>query len=137
MFEDYLYRDYERIEGRIFSVTKSGSKASQFVVNFESLEVVDENEDRISLKSLLMGENTDREKFAEMSPESYLSHEDHKERMRYQAYNMQMKKYLNSRYEMRMPSNVELREEKEKQQIGLELQGPFSPIEHKVLCAYR
>ena len=138
LFEDYLYRDYERIEGIIFSVTKSGSKASQFVVNFDTLEVVDENEERISLKSLLLGENTAGEKFAETSPESFLSHEDHKERMRYQAVHMQMKKYLNSRYESRKKSSVEPREEeRDKQQIRLELQGPFSPLEHKVLCAYR
>jgi len=76
--------------------------------------------------------------FAETSPESFLSHEDHKERMRYQAVHMQMKKYLNSRYESRKKSSVEPREEeRDKQQIRLELQGPFSPLEHKVLCAYR
>ena len=50
-----------------------------------------------------------------------------------------MKKHMGTAYNSSMstPYLKSMQEDKTMQPIKLSLQGPFSPLEHKVLCAYR
>lgn len=133
-FKQMLQQDNCLVEGKIFSVTKSGSGHSKFLVTLDSLEVTMENKvDVLDVKHELV-----KARFAESSVESFLSQQDHRERMRFTAYNDAMRKHLKD-YEktnMKIP-NLAVKEEKSKLIMRTPLGGPYSPLEHKILCAYR
>eukprot|EP00092_Neocalanus_flemingeri_P009551 GFUD01010280.1.p1 GENE.GFUD01010280.1~~GFUD01010280.1.p1 ORF type:complete len:1519 (+),score=509.70 GFUD01010280.1:91-4647(+) len=134
-FKQLLMQEGSRVEGKIFSVTKSGSGHSKFVVSLDILEVtMASTMEVVEVKKALL-----RDKLAETAVESFLSQQNHRERMRYAAYNEAMQKHLNnySRSDMQTPNMKPLKEDKTKLIMRTPLNGPFSPLEHKVLCAYR
>ena len=82
-FKQLLSQDGARMIGIIFSVTKSTSGHSKFVVSLDSLEVRRAGTvDLWKVKQVLL-----KSKLAETDVESFLSQQDHRERMRYTAYN--------------------------------------------------
>merc|ERR1712142_142488 len=119
--------------GEIFSVTKSGSGHSKFVVSLETLEVtLGNNIDTVDVKEELI-----KAKFAETAVESFLSQQDHRERMRFTAYNDVMKKHLKDyKFYQKTPQLI-AKEEKSKLIMKTPLAGPYSPLEHKLLSVYR
>ena len=133
-FKQMLTQENCRVEGKIFSVTKSGSGHGKFLVTLDNLEVTMGNKvDMLDVKEELL-----KAKFAESAVESFLSQQDHRERMRFTAYNDAMRKHLKD-YEktnLKIP-NLAVKEEKSKLIMRTPLSGPFSPLEHKILCAYR
>ena len=133
-FKRRLTEDVCRVEGKIFSVIKSGSGHSKFVVIMESLEVTLENNvDVIDVKEELLSETL---RFAQSTVESFLSQQDHRERMRFTAYNDAMKKHLDYKTTQKAPQLV-AKEDKSKLIMKTPLSGPYSPLEHKILCVYR
>jgi len=122
-----------RIKSKIFSVTKSGSGHSKFVVVLDSLEVRHPDNLTVMVKKDLLDK-----KFADHAVESYLSQDDHRERMRFAVYTSAMKQHLVNPYKYdRAPMPPSMKEDRREQPLGLNLQGPFSPLEHKVHCVYR
>jgi len=123
-----------RIKSKIFSVTKSGSGHSKFVVVLDALEVRHAN----NPQPVLVGQDLLNKKYADHAVESYLSQDDHRERMRFVVYSSAMKNHLKNPYKYdRAPMPPSMKEDKREQPLGLNLQGPFSPLEHKVHCVYR
>ena len=134
-FKEYIFGHCgSNLKSKIFSVTKSGSSHNKFVVVLDKLEVRDSSNQDIDVKKALISR-----KMADIAVESYLSQEDHRERSRYSVYDSAMKKHMGNAYNSSMttPYLKSMKEDKTMQPIKLSLQGPFSPLEHKVLCAYR
>merc|ERR1719317_1886543 len=132
-FKKILSQENCRVEGKIFSVIKSGSGHSKFVVNLESLEVtLGNNVDVIDVKEELI-----KARFGESAVESYLSQQDHRERMRFTAYNDAMKKHLKDYKTISKVPQLVAKEDKSKLIMKTPLSGPYSPLEHKILCVYR
>jgi len=120
-----------RVTATIFSVTRSGQ--ASFIVNLDNLPLKLDNNLTVEVKQKLLEEN-----HVDVAVEGYLSQNDHRERMRYNAYNSAMKTHLSNTYrDKSTPALKSMREEKSKQHIKVTLQGPFSPLEHKILCIYR
>jgi len=71
--------------------------------------------------------------------ESLTSQEDHKKRQNYCAESVGIKKYMESEYlqSFKVKPEHEAKEEVGKLREKVELGGPFSPLEHKVLGQYR
>jgi ATP-dependent RNA helicase TDRD9 len=132
-FRKMLSQINSRVEGTIFSVTKSGSGHSKFVVSLESVEVtLGNNLDVLDVKEELL-----KAKFAEAAVESFLSQQDHRERMRFTAYNEAMKKHLQDYKSVLKVPQLAVKEDKSKLIMKTPLSGPYSPLEHKILCVYR
>ena len=135
LFKEYIFGHCgSNLKAKIFSVTKSGSSHNKFVVVLDKLEVRDSSNQDIDVKKALISR-----KMADIYVESYLSQEDHRERSRYSVYDSAMKKHMDKTYISSMTTGYmkSMEEDKSMQPIKLSLQGPFSPLEHKVLCAYR
>ena len=123
-----------KIMSRIFSVIKSGSIQSQFVVRLDSLTVRFPDNAAVDVKLQLI-----KDKLADHAVESYLSQDDHRERMRFAAYSSAMQAHLQSPYTSAAAAPVPqlMEEDRRLQQLTASLQGPFSPLEHRVQAAYR
>ena len=120
------------ITGKIFSVTKSAS-GNGFVINLKGLKVM--SKDRaVDIVKLLLDE-----KLASVAMESLTSQEDHNRRQNYCAGTVGYKKYMESEYlqAFKVKPEHEAKEEVGKLRDWVELGGPFSPLEHKVLGQYR
>jgi len=76
-------------------------------------------------------------KFAEPAVESFLSQQDHRERMRFTAYEDAMKKHLKDYKIVQRGPQLVAKEDKSKLIMKTPLSGPYSPLEHKILCVYR
>jgi len=115
--------------GSIFSVTKSGSSHSKFVISFDSINVLGRVE-KIEVRTELL-----RMMVAEAAPESYLSQKDNEERRNFRAYHEAMQNYLKYRPNKQLPQPE--KGETRMLNIRVPLNGPFSPLEHKVLSMTR
>ena len=121
------------IQCKIFSVIKSRSGHSNFVVSLDTMVIKQEDNTSVDVKKQLIKDN-----LADVAVESYLSQEDHRERMRYTAYSSAMQTHLENPYSnFSLPNIASMKEDKSKQLISLSLHGPFNPLEHKVQCSYR
>ena len=132
-FKQLLTYSEARPEGRIYSVTKCDTGQSKVVVALEELTVQIEGERR-DVKSILL-----EERLAEESAEPYNSQKNHKDRENIRDFDVVMQDHLNKQI---LEDSVEL-------DVGagvdasitngcrLPLLGPFSPLEHKVVCLHR
>ena len=124
-------RDGREIEGKIFSVTQSVADPNIFVLNLETMRTKIQGAD-VDIKEFLIKEN-----LADYDTESFKSQNDHRQRMRFDAFSVEMKEYLRGGY---FSSKVSRREVKSGQEdprqltSRISLQGPFSPLQHQVLC---
>ena len=115
----------------IFSVTKSGHGRS--CVNLDNLPLKYANNVTVDAKKKMLDEG-----LIDEAVESYLSQSDHRDRMRFNAYSSAMKTHLSHPYPHdKAPNMKSMTEDKSQQHIKMSLQGPFSPLEHKILCGYR
>ena len=132
-FKDLVYSHVGKINCKIFSVIKSCSGHSSFVVSLDTMVIKQEGNKSVDVKKQLLVD-----KLADVAVESYLSQEDHRERMRFTAYSSAMKTHLENPYSsLSLPNIASMKEDKSKQLISLNLHGPFNPLEHKVQCSYR
>ena len=120
------------IKCKIFSVVKSRSCHSSFVVTLDSMLIKQKDNKIVDVKKQLI-----EDKMADVAVESYLSQEDHRERLRFNAYSSAMKTHLENPYSCHSIPNISMKEDRSKQLISLKLHGPFNPLEHKVQCVYR
>ena len=124
-----------RLVGTIFSVTRSGSGHSKFLVSLENLRVETSDSARVmEIRSMLL-----KEQLAEPATESYLSQENHQDRQNYQAYHAAMQRHLDNyaKYETKAVGLRPAKGEARKLNVKVPLNGPFSPLEHKVQCLHR
>ena len=135
-----------RISSRIFSVTKSGSGHSQFVVSLNALTVRHPGDETVDINKRLISCPDERGRLADEARESYLSEKDHRDRERFTAYTSAMQMHLqtpskvdqsNPYISAAAPALKSMKEDSRLQQITATLQGPFSPLEHKVQAVYR
>lgn len=80
-----------RLVGKIFSVVKSDSGLSEFVVALEEVAVRSHVTKDIEVREILL-----KEHFAECATESFNSQKNHEERRDFKFYNENMQKHLNS-----------------------------------------
>ena len=80
-----------RLVGKIFSVVKSGSGLSEFVVVLEEVEVRSHVMKDIMVREILL-----KEHLAELATESYSSQKNNEERRDFKFFNEHMQKHLNS-----------------------------------------
>ena len=80
-----------RLFGKIFSVVKSDSGLSEFVVALEEVAVRSHVTKDMEVREILL-----KEHLAESSTESYNSQKNHEERREFKFYNEHMQKHLNS-----------------------------------------
>ena len=132
-FKELVYTHVGKIQCKIFSVIKSCSGHSSFVVSLDTMVIKQEDNKSLDVKKQLV-----EDKLADVAVESYLSQEDHRERMRFNAYSSAMKTHLENPYSsLSLPNVASMKEDQSKQLISLNLHGPFNPLEHKVQCSYR
>ncbi len=132
-FKELVYTHVGKIHCKIFSVIKSCSGHSSFVVSLDTMIIKQEDNKSVDVKKQLM-----EDKLADVAVESYLSQEDHRERMRFNAYSSAMKTHLeHPDSSISLPNVASMKEDQSKQLISLNLHGPFNPLEHKVQCSYR
>ena len=124
-----------RLVGRIFSVTQSGSGHSKAVVALESISLRSHGLEDREVRQLLLQEH-----LAEaVTSDGYISEQAHQERQNYRAYAEAMKKHMDN-YQKYSSKAISLRpgnSEVNKQTVRVPLNGPFSPLEHKVSCLHR
>ena len=135
-FQDLLMVDGAEPEGKIYSVIKYDTGQSKVVVALETLTVQIEGE-RKDVKSTLIEEH-----LAEKAVEPYNSQKNHKDREQFGDFDPVMQDHLNK----------QVLEESGEVSVGapgvnvstlrqsgrrLPLAGPFSPLEHKVVCLHR
>ena len=127
-----------RISSRIFSVTKSGSGHSQFVVSLHALTVRHPGDETVDVNRRLISCPDERGRLADEARESYTSEKDHRDRERFTAYTSAMQMHLQAPYiSAAAPAPKSMEEDSKLQPITVTLQGPFSPLEHKVQAVYR
>ena len=80
-----------RLVGKIFSVVKSNSGLSEFVVALEEVEVRSHMTKNNGVREILL-----KEHLAELAMESYNSQKNHEERRDFKFFNEHMQKHLNS-----------------------------------------
>ena len=132
-FKELVDTHVGKIQCRIFSVIKSRSGYSNFVVSLDNMVIKQEDNKSVDVKKQLI-----EDKLADVAVESYLSQEDHRERMRFNAYSSAMKTHLENPYSnFSLPNIASMKEDQSKQLISLSFHGPFNPLEHKVQCSYR
>ena len=131
-FSQFLsQRDAREMDGKVFSVTQSVVDPDIFVLNLENINVKIQGVD-VDIKQFLIKEN-----LADHVTESFKSQKDHRQRMRFDAYSVEMKEYLRGSYFSSKVSRTEVRAVKEdRSQLTsrIRLQGPFSPLQHGLLC---
>ena len=124
-------RDGREIEGRIFSVTQSVADPNIFVLNLETMRTKIQGAD-VDIKQFLIKEN-----LANYATESFKSQNDHRQRMRFDAFSVEMKEFLRDSYFSSKVSRCEVKPGQEDPgQLGsrISLQGPFSPLQHQVMA---
>ena len=125
--------DEGRLVGKVYSVTKSGSGHSKFVVALDNVRVRGQGGEEREVRATLI-----REGLAEKATESYISQQDHQARMDQHAYNTAMQRHLESYSKVdHLASGLRPKEEISKMNVKVSLTGPFSPLEHKVACVHR
>ena len=127
-------RDGREIEGEIFSVTQSVADPSIFVVNLESMKTKIQGAE-VDIKHFLIEEN-----LADYVTESFKSQNDHRLRMRFDAFSAEMKEYLRETYFSSKVSRCDVKTLKEDpRQLArrIRLQGPFSPLQHQLVCQFK
>ena len=132
-FEELLTNNEAKPEGRIFSVTKCDTGQSKVVVALEELIVQIEGQRR-DVKSILLEEH-----LAEESAEPYNSQKNRKDRENFRDYDVVMQDHLNKQVledsgELNVGAGVDA---SITNGCRLPLLGPFSPLEHKVVCLHR
>ena len=123
------------IVSRIFSVTRSGSGHNKYVTALETIEVKLADNSTVDVRRQLL-----EDKLMDQAVESFLSQDDHRERLRFAAYGSAMQEHVKNPYSSAslLPKvDVHFQQERRLQPLSVPLQGPFSPLEHKVHCAYR
>ena len=127
-------RDKLEMTGHVFSVTRSVADPNMFVLNLDTLHI-NSNDQDVEIKQKLLKKN-----LADLAPESFRSQNDHRERMRFAAYSAEMQQFLKEGYFNPTAPKLDIGTVKEdpsqlRERIGL--QGPFSPLQHKIMCQYR
>ena len=133
-FQELLTCNEAKLEGKIYSVTKCDTGHSKVVVALEELTVQVEGKRR-DVKSILLDEH-----LAEEAAEPYNSQKNHKDRENFSHFDVVMQDHLNKQL-------LEDSDELSVDAVGVEplvkngcrlpLAGPFSPLEHKVVCLHR
>ena len=132
-FQELLTYNEAKPEGRIYSVTKCDTGQSKVVVAIEELTVQIEGEQR-NVKSILLEEH-----LAEEAAEPYNSQKNHKDRENFNGFDVVMQDHLNKQVledsgDLNVSAGVDA---SIKNGCRLPLLGPFSPLEHKVVCLHR
>jgi ATP-dependent RNA helicase TDRD9 len=118
------------LTGGVYSVTKSGSHHSRFVVALERLVVRGADGEERDVGAVLLQEG-----HAEEAAESHCSQQDHKDRRNFSAYHDSMQEYLDGYAQRGAVTARPLAAgsaDRGRMSVRVPLAGPFSPLEHKV-----
>ena len=126
--------DGTEIIGDIFSVTQSDLDVNVFTINLETLRFPVKGRE-VDVKQLLL-----RKKLADFAPESFKSQNDHRERMKFGAYAVEMQDFLKEGYFSSATPKLDpknLQDDPRQRSERICVQGPYSPLQHKLMCHYR
>jgi len=122
-----------RLIGEIYSVVRSGNEESKWLLALKTIRIVQiKDADDFEVRQWML-----EKRLAEPSLESYISKRNHQERKEYAQYNEAMKDHLRSFAKHKTVKMPRFDSDPSKQNLKVSLTGPFSPLEHKVTCAYR
>ena len=122
-----------RLVGSIYSVTRSGAGHSKFVVALDKLALRSHGAEEREVREELLVAG-----LGEAASEDIRSQQNHEEREKYSAYHRAMQVHLDN-YAKYEPRAAKFRPEAGQQQLTVKqpLTGPYSPLEHKVICLHR
>jgi len=121
-----------RLFGEVYSVVRSGNEESKWLIAFSSLKIVKTNHQDEEVRTLLL-----KEHLVEPSVEPYISKKNHQERKDYAHYDEAMQEHLKQFTKPKVVVMPNFATDPSKQDTRVTLTGPFSPLEHKVMCAHR